>query len=410
MTKKKLIPPALPTLNMPQKMHTKETVSRPHRSIVQENLPDVLENRSYYNDLSDVIKWVVNLDSLTNWDTKVSPSEVALSKSSQYLKLLLPELTILIVDGLGFTIKVYNCLLPEDHNIYRDNRRSLKNITVSDLVKTIEKLNICPGIDFVKHNDARINFHVIPLIDDTDCQSDDEDIPPPVIPFPSKKFIRDIHCSVLSKEKCSPCRNSEREIIFQEKQKATHAATPAKAKAPLSKTDRKRVEAALIKTRIECKQTKKELERIKRELEKGSVEVDMQLGDDLETIFSNAIEVTTFMKLFWRQQMDMRKTSSRNVRYHPMLIRYCLSLFTKSRSDYGELRNSGILVLPSSRTLQDYKNYIKPKTGFSSQVVNHLKERTKYYFDIERYIVLLFDEMKIKSNLVFDKHTGELIP
>ena len=72
-----------------------------------------------------------------------------------------------------------------------------------------------------------------------------------------------------------------REIIFQEKQKATHAATPAKAKAPLSKTDRERVEAALIKTRIEYKQTKKELERIKRELEKGSVEVDMQLGDDL---------------------------------------------------------------------------------------------------------------------------------
>ena len=61
-----------------------------------------------------------------------------------------------------------------------------------------------------------------------------------------------------------------------------------------------------------------------------------------------------------------------------------------------------------SRTLQDYKNYIKPKTGFSSQVVNHLKERTKDYFDIKRYIVLLFDEMKIKSNLIFDKHTGEL--
>ena len=34
---------------------------------------------------------------------------------------------------------------------------------------------------------------------------------------------------------------------------------------------------------------------------------------------------------------------------------------------------------------------------------------TKDYFGIQRYIVLLFDEMKIKSNLVFDKHSGELI-
>ena len=142
-----------------------------------------------------------------------------------------------------------------------------------------------PGIDFVKHNDARINFHVIPLIDETECQCD-EDTPPPVIPFPSKKFIRNIHCSVLSKGKCSPCRNSEKETILQEKQKAVHAAThaatyaatPAKAKAPLSKTDRKLVEAALIKTCIECKQTKKELERIKRVRKKEVLKLTCNLG------------------------------------------------------------------------------------------------------------------------------------
>ena len=38
-----------------------------------------------------------------------------------------------------------------------------------------------------------------------------------------------------------------------------------------------------------------------------------------------------------------------------------------------------------------------------------MKEQTESYFDMERYIALLFDEMKIKSNLVFDRVTGELI-
>ena len=33
---------------------------------------------------------------------------------------------------------------------------------------------------------------------------------------------------------------------------------------------------------------------------------------------------------------------------------------------------------------------------------------TKEYFDVERNVVLLVDEMKVKSNLVFAKHTGEL--
>ena len=33
-----------------------------------------------------------------------------------------------------------------------------------------------------------------------------------------------------------------------------------------------------------------------------------------------------------------------------MLIRYCLSVASESESIYEELRNSGILVLPSTRT------------------------------------------------------------
>lgn len=34
---------------------------------------------------------------------------------------------------------------------------------------------------------------------------------------------------------------------------------------------------------------------------------------------------------------------------------------------------------------------------------------TSQHFDIQRYVALLFDEMKIQSNLVFDKQTNELI-
>ena len=34
---------------------------------------------------------------------------------------------------------------------------------------------------------------------------------------------------------------------------------------------------------------------------------------------------------------------------------------------------------------------------------------TNEYFYIERYVVVSFDELKIQSKLVFDKHTNELI-
>ena len=153
---------------------------------------------------------------------------------------------------------------------------------------------------------------------------------------------------------------------------------------------------------------KVEIEKMKTEIKQSSVNIDKELSDDFATIFTNAKNVTPFMKLFWQQQQELMKTGPTNVRYHPMLIRYCFSLAAKSNSTYQELRNSGILVLPSTRTLRGYRNFIKPQTGFSRQVIEDLINTTSSYFDVQRYVILLFDEMKVKSNLVFDKHTVDL--
>ena len=115
------------------------------------------------------------------------------------------------------------------------------------------------------------------------------------------------------------------------------------------------------------------------------------------------------MNLFWQEQKKLSSKNPSGVRYHLMVIRFCLSIMAKSPSAYEELRNNHILTLPSTRTLRDYKNFIKPEPGFRKTIIEDLKNITKDYFYIQRYIVLLLDEMKIKSNLVFDKHTGELI-
>lgn len=92
-----------------------------------------------------------------------------------------------------------------------------------------------------------------------------------------------------------------------------------------------------------------------------------------------------------------------------MLIRYCLSLAAKSSSCYEELRNSGILVLPSQRTLQDYRNVITPSVGFKPEITDELISLTKGYTEKQRYVAFLINEMKIKSNLVFQRSTGELV-
>ena len=149
---------------------------------------------------------------------------------------------------------------------------------------------------------------------------------------------------------------------------------------------------------------------MRQELQNLCIEVDHELSNDFRKLFdSSDKEVTPFMNPFWEQQKKLFSSSRTGLRYQPMIIRSRLSLAPKSLSCYEELRNSKVLVLPSQRLLKDYRNAIKPKRGFQEEVIEVLKTETDSYFDVQRYVVLLFDEMKVMENLVLDKNTGELI-
>ena len=59
-------------------------------------------------------------------------------------------------------------------------------------------------------------------------------------------------------------------------------------------------------------------------------------------------------------------------------------------------------VLSSQRRLteynnqREYKNYIHPKQGFNHEVINELENKIEDFSSIERFMVILFDEMKIR--------------
>ena len=52
---------------------------------------------------------------------------------------------------------------------------------------------------------------------------------------------------------------------------------------------------------------------------------------------------------------------------------------------------------------------LPPRAGFNPKVIEELNELCEPLFDVERYVVLLCDEMKIRVDLVFNKRTGEII-
>ena len=59
--------------------------------------------------------------------------------------------------------------------------------------------------------------------------------------------------------------------------------------------------------------------------------------------------------------------------------------------------------------MRDYKNYIHPTRGFNPAVIDDLEENTVNFSGAERFVTILFDEIKIQEYLVWDKYSGELI-
>ena len=129
---------------------------------------------------------------------------------------------------------------------------------------------------------------------------------------------------------------------------------------------------------------------MKSALENCSQKVNPELNNDLISFifWYRSAKNTTIHDFFLgggggrggEQQRYLKCSSSSTIRYHPIIIKYCLSIAAKSRSAYNDLRydsktGSGVSILPSSRTLRDYKNYIRPTRGFNPDFITGLAKK-----------------------------------
>ena len=389
---------------MPTKSFQAENKPRKERTIVQtvRKLP-----ATNYRNIDDVYKKSVNLKCMQEWNL-VKENECIIFQ--KYIKdVLIPIYRITVDDGLGYTIQIYDWLVPEDHGIYKENKRSLKNSSITMLLNSIEQYSICNGIS-INEFSGNIIQHTIPKHTSSFKIASELS---PITPFESTVISRTVDCVMLINSQvsqCVQCNSHDHKLNKIRTIQQNKVIKPAHINAPISFTSPDRVKLTLQQSRLKCSQLERRIQLMQIELQKSSVVVDHDLSKDLTEVMShNTSGVTPFMNLFWQQQKKMFSSNPNGIRYHPMIIRYCLSIAAKSPSAYNEIRNSNILKLPSLRTLRDYKNYIGPEAGFRPKVIDDLKNITSTYAGTQRYVVLLFDEMKIKSNLVFDKHTDKLI-
>ena len=224
----------------------------------------------------------------------------------------LPEFQLIIDDSLGYTIGVYGWFLPEDHELYANSLRSMNNVTVSDLVRDVECLHICPGVN-PKELTGQVIPHVIPKIVDP-LYSDDEG---GFHMFPKKQFRQPSDCSLL----CSPtsklntaCMEYSHASDLKARAKQRRLSEPAHIKPPVASTAPERLKLTLQVQRLKCSELEHQLEEMKQEITKSSVLVDHELSNDLTLIIRDCSSgMTPFMNLFRQQQKKLFKSSATGI-------------------------------------------------------------------------------------------------
>ena len=107
-------------------------------------------------------------------------------------KFVLPKFELVIDDSLEYSISVCGWLLPPEHPLYTKNKRSLRHISVSSLIKDLENYTICNGLSVAIDSQHTIN-HVIRKVFD------------PLFEYGTTPY----HCHEYYSNQCDHCGEAE---------------------------------------------------------------------------------------------------------------------------------------------------------------------------------------------------------
>ena len=266
-----------------------------------------------------------------------------------------------------------------------------------------------------------------------------------------------VMCEVLvastrQSRRCSSCsrhRNNLRATVLRStKDDRTHPSSHTNYVALSTPEKAERLHRLHQEAKIARQKLDRLRDKIRLDAATASPNVDTELDGDLRlTITENDKDVMerypegSFQGVFWDQQKKAASLKdSRSMKWHPLFIKWCLYLRHVSGKGYEMLRNTKCICLPSQRTLRDYTHYTTTVIGFSAEVDKQLRdavdmseERNRYtlanaqmysfihnlpfrthvyvtYCDfVFRYVTLIMDEVHIKDDLVYDKHSGVLV-
>ena len=276
-TRKVLVTGSVPTENLPKKSFEVEKSER--RPLVRHSPAETSASSS--TSVFDIAQQ----DVLGKLDEKSLAPWVSDRKENGNLELMLwdgvhsiAKYTVNVDTSLEFTVLVFNWPLPDDHGIYCERRRSVRDLGIEELLFAIENSMLCDGLpdDYVTKSVAQD-----PISDVT------HQLPGTVIrhSVPKSKRSSPTHFEVSvnyrstdcrltmetanpEEEFCGPCTRVRRSLDRGERRKSRASSTPARSKASLSACGPEKLRATVIETRLQCKTLEANLKDLQGKISK----------------------------------------------------------------------------------------------------------------------------------------------
>lgn len=296
-----------------------------------------------------------------------------------------------------------------------------------NLLDKCSNLKFCPGSpDFLKLCLVRRKENLAVFRDQKNCIVAQESIDVVSKSLGLSSTIRHMKCAIVTDGKrCNECTKYRYTLHSMQKRIMSPETEPdlthsrinnrylsdngklSKLESQSKKVHTLSSENAMLKKRIEFLIEEYGVtteENLSKTLGKSMVELESKAINDFP-------EGSSINLLFNEQLKQSKCKTAKQMRWHPIMIRWCLGLYYTSPAAYEFIRNSGFLRLPHKTTVLDYSLYTKPETGFNPDTIRKLYEEAgvENLHENQRNVALLFDEMKIHSELVYSKSTGKLI-
>ena len=294
----------------------------------------------------------------------------------------------------------------------------------------LNRLRVCagqPDRNFVEMCDFKKG--VIKGSDEQPVASIDDYSP---VVFNRETFIRTVRTKqcemVVHDQKCNSCkkyRPTLRAMYSRYRNRCSYEVSKSTSHTNIRYLNTPEKKSRIISTKKRAQVAENEVSKLQaniKELTENRGElVDNELHKDLLGLMNeNSERINTiypegsFANLFWKEQLKAASVKDpRQVRWHPLVIRWCLNLKLMSSSAYHATRTAGFIKLPSERTLRDYTHYFKHQSGYQLEVSKQLrmqkKAKVKDLPENKRHVSLILDEMKIRENLVYNKFDGEIV-